>query len=87
MIICLRGFWKDIIEQNTEKSFLRAFKNDFGIETDIRDSQGDIVISHDMPLGEEISVISLLELYILKKSKVPLILNIKSDGFKINYQK
>ena len=48
-IISHRGFWKSKNEQNTIISFQRSFENGFGIETDIRDLNGKLVISHDIP--------------------------------------
>jgi glycerophosphoryl diester phosphodiesterase len=47
-IISHRGFWITPSEQNTEVAFIRALECGFGIETDIRDVSGDLVISHDM---------------------------------------
>ena len=80
MIICHRGFWNNISDQNTESSFYKAFKKKFGIETDIRDCNGKVVISHDMPTGKEIELTNLLKLHIFNNTKVNLLLNIKSDG-------
>jgi glycerophosphoryl diester phosphodiesterase len=52
-IISHRGFWRDKEEMNTRTSFLRAIENNFGIETDVRDHSGELVISHDMPIGDK----------------------------------
>ena len=35
------------VEQNTKISFERAIDNKFGIEMDLRDCNGNIIISHD----------------------------------------
>ena len=80
MIICHRGFWNNLSDQNSLNSFYKAFKNNFGIETDIRDCNGKILISHDMPTGKEIELYNLLNLYVSNQTKVSLLLNIKSDG-------
>ena len=48
-IISHRGFWKNDEEKNTLEAFQKSFSNGFGIETDIRDLDGRIVISHDVP--------------------------------------
>ena len=48
-IICHRGFWKKEQEQNTVSSFINAYSMGFGVELDVRDSNSEIVISHDPP--------------------------------------
>ena len=77
-IIAHRGFWKNEEEKNTQKAFERAFNNGFGIETDLRDIKGTIVISHNMPNGNEITFEELLQL--LDGRNLMLALNIKADG-------
>lgn len=77
-IIAHRGFWKSEKEKNTLYAFEKAFDKYFGIETDLRDAQGEIVISHDIPLGNEAKFEDVLK--ILDKRNLPLALNIKSDG-------
>ena len=53
-IIAHRGLWQDTKNpndksaQNTLKAFERAFEGGFGVETDLRDFAGQIVISHDI---------------------------------------
>ncbi len=79
-IISHRGFWKNKNEQNTILSFRKSFENSFGIETDIRDLCGEIVISHDLPTKNEIFLEELLILYRELNCKENLFLNIKSDG-------
>lgn len=77
-IIAHRGFWKTEEEKNKKIAFERAFDNGFGIETDLRDICGKIVISHDMPTGSEMAFDELLE--ILSGRNLTLALNIKADG-------
>ena len=48
-IIAHRGFWRKKTDQNTIGAFKLALNNHFGIETDIRDQNGQLVISHDIP--------------------------------------
>lgn len=81
-IISHRGLWLDSSEKNTEKSFRLSFKNNFGTETDIRDLQGDLVISHDAPLGGEMKFSYFLSIIKeeVKAQNLTLALNIKSDG-------
>ena len=81
-IISHRGLWKNSDERNSYKSFEESLSNGFGIETDIRDHNGDLIISHDIPLQnyDYLSLDAFLELYKSKNSHNTLALNIKSDG-------
>lgn len=78
-IIAHRGFWKEESEKNTLLAIEYAFSNGFGIETDIRDLNGKIVISHN-PANETCPLFTDL-LKLRKKYGNPLLaLNIKADG-------
>ena len=77
-ILAHRGYWETEAEKNTKAAFIRAFDNNFGVETDLRDIKGEIVISHNMPKGDEMTFESLLQL--LNGRDLPLALNIKADG-------
>ena len=80
-IVSHRGFWIADHEKNTNVSFDRAVKNKFGIETDIRDRLGSIVISHDLPLGTELNLINFLNsIPEASYRDLNLALNVKSDG-------
>ena len=52
----------------------------FGIETDVRDMGGELVISHDIPHGPCFSFDAFLGLYREAQSSAWLALNIKADG-------
>ncbi len=80
MILAHRGYWKRKEEQNSISSFKKALENNFGIETDIRDYNGKLIISHDIPKYPNISLEELLELAQSINPNVMLALNIKSDG-------
>lgn len=77
-IIAHRGFWKTEDEKNKKSSFIRAFDLGIGTETDLRDCAGKILISHDMPNGDEIILEDLLD--IMNGRNLTLALNIKADG-------
>ncbi|PHJ63517.1 hypothetical protein VF14_30760 [Nostoc linckia z18] len=79
-ILSHRGYWKGNHEKNQEVAFHRSFKLAFGTETDLRDLAGELVISHDPPVGEEITVEKFFQLYREYDNDLPLALNIKSDG-------
>ena len=79
-IISHRGFWKDSAEKNKINAFERSFNLGFGTETDIRDLNLKIVVSHDMPsdINLNIDLSQLIDIFL--KKDLTLALNIKSDG-------
>jgi glycerophosphoryl diester phosphodiesterase len=84
-IISHRGFWDKATEMNSVQSFIKSFELGFGTETDVRDLNGRIVISHDIALltSETIYFEDFLEIY--KKystiaNSLPIAINIKADG-------
>ncbi|ATR84278.1 phosphodiesterase [Pseudomonas sp. HLS-6] len=77
-IISHRGYWLQKSERNQPEAFHRSFDLGFGTETDVRDVAGQLVISHDMPVGHELTLDNLLE--IMADRNLPLAINIKADG-------
>ena len=84
-IISHRGYWQKSDEKNCGVAFRRSFDFNFGTETDIRDSNGQLVISHDMPTGNEMLLADLLK--ILDNRNLTLALNIKADGLATQLKK
>ena len=80
-ILSHRGFWLAPEEKNTETAFRRSFDLGFGTETDVRDLDGELVISHDPAKHPVMSFDKFLDIY--DKSGLPLALNIKADGLAI----
>lgn len=83
-ILSHRGCWKSASEKNTYKAFEYSFVRGFGTETDIRDFRGELVLSHDIAQGNELTFSEFMEL-VEKQQKssgglLTLALNIKSDG-------
>ena len=78
IILSHRGCWTVPDEKNSPAAFKRSFDLGFGTETDVRDSVGRLVISHGIPVGNEIDLVDFLRIY--GKQSLPLALNIKSDG-------
>ena len=80
-IISHRGCWEANCEKNSELAFRKSFELGFGTETDLRDLNGELIISHDMPIiGPDIlSLNDFLEIY-SDYEPLPLALNIKADG-------
>jgi hypothetical protein len=79
-IIAHRGYWVNPKEKNTVIAFTRALKNGFGIETDFRDLNGELVVSHDIPTAGAIKVVEFVDIYKSHPVSAPMALNIKSDG-------
>lgn len=82
-ILSHRGLWKSFQEKNTRTAFERSFRRGFGTETDVRDHNGRIVISHDMPSGNELSLLQLLDIaseFSSVEKRLTLALNVKADG-------
>ncbi len=52
----------------------------FGIETDIRDYRGELVVSHDPPTRRGLTLKELLDLRLEYDCNLTLALNIKADG-------
>ncbi|NDG83876.1 MAG: hypothetical protein EBX52_02435 [Proteobacteria bacterium] len=81
-IVSHRGFWKAPSEKNSFAAFHRAVELGVGIETDVRDHLGELVISHDLPQPSK-PVSRLRELLAMCEdagATGTLALNIKADG-------
>jgi hypothetical protein len=87
-IISHRGYWKKQSEQNTIRAFEKSLSLGFGIETDVRDYKGELVIAHDIPNEECVLLEDFFSLYKLYKViNLPIALNIKSDGLQNKLKK
>jgi glycerophosphoryl diester phosphodiesterase len=80
-VISHRGYWKSPLEKNLPVAFERSFSLGFGTETDVRDHDGRLVISHDMPTGDVLSFETYLNCLASRATR-PLLqaINIKADG-------
>ncbi len=83
-ILAHRGKWEKEEDKNSLESLLLALNLNFGIETDIRDFDGKLVISHDVPNKDSMPLNVLFQEYkVIQKEKGfanPIALNVKSDG-------
>jgi hypothetical protein len=79
-----RGVWTEPAEQNGLDACKEAWRAGFGIETDIRDRLGGIVVSHDpAPDGDLITLEVLLAEHAALGSSTPLALNVKACGLAV----
>lgn len=79
-IISHRGLWYKSEERNSLDALKLSLNSNFGLETDIRDFNGKLVISHD--IADRNSIL-LSDFFLFCKNfhnSLPLALNIKADG-------
>jgi len=86
IILSHRGYWLGAAEKNTLQAFNRSFSLGFGAETDIRDFNGQLVISHDPANPESLTLEEFLKLYLQYPTQPILALNIKADGLQDSLQ-
>lgn len=77
-ILTHRGHWGEGFQKNSLKAFARSAELGFGTETDVRDCLKKIVISHDMPQGQEVPFEHFLKIF--RDTGLPLAINIKANG-------
>jgi glycerophosphoryl diester phosphodiesterase len=80
LILSHRGYWQSPKEKNSPDAFARSFEAGFGLETDVRDQGGQLVISHDPAVGHVQLFSEFLRLHQEINPELWLALNIKSDG-------
>ena len=79
-ILAHRGWWTEPEDKNSFRAFERALNAGFGIETDFRDRNGTLVVSHDPPDENALKAEDFFELYARIRGGGRLALNIKADG-------
>jgi hypothetical protein len=80
-ILAHRGYWCLSEGKNTLSALMLAIDKDLGIETDVRDCDGVLVISHDPPTRDKaIPLDDFFSCYAASNFSPCLALNIKSDG-------
>lgn len=80
-VVCHRGWWTKPEEQNTLAAFARAFDAGLGVELDVRDHCGKLVVSHD-PVADEFALPLEFETVLaeLGDRSSTLAVNVKSCG-------
>jgi glycerophosphoryl diester phosphodiesterase len=80
-ILAHRGWWLKPGEKNSVDALIRAVEGGFGVETDLRDHRGRLVIAHDPPTDASPPFRPLLDRIAACAGHQPtLALNIKADG-------
>lgn len=63
MILAHRGLWREPAERNSLAALEAALAESFGVETDVRDLGGQLVISHDPPGPGTLPLAAFLDAY------------------------
>jgi hypothetical protein len=79
-ILAHRGWWHTLDEKNSMTALQRAVVEGFGVETDLRDLNGEVVISHDPPVDLTLTAQIFMDFYASAGADGRLALNIKADG-------
>jgi glycerophosphoryl diester phosphodiesterase len=79
-ILAHRGFWLAPGEKNDLTAFRRAFEHGFGVEIDVRDLDGRLVVSHDPPRSGALPFADVVALHGSIDGAGRLAVNVKSDG-------
>jgi hypothetical protein len=86
-LLAHRGLWAQEAEKNTLAALTAALDLGLGVETDIRDLDGRLVISHDMPTREaHVDLDAFLAHCAGTPQAGTLALNIKADGLQAALQ-
>lgn len=86
-VMAHRGCWNVFEEGNTMNSFQKAFAYGYGIETDVRDFNGELVVSHNVAVKRVFSFEEVLKLYCDMECRTKIAINIKADGLQILLRK
>lgn len=80
-ILAHRGLWSSSKAKNSREALFNALDLGYGIETDVRDLNGHLVISHDpATIDNSFLAEDLFSYYFQINCQSTLALNIKSDG-------
>jgi hypothetical protein len=77
-VLAHRGIWYRVSDQNSPRALRAALEQGFGLETDVRDHLGELVISHDMPDDPDLTLADVLSWVLGVPGLIAL--NIKADG-------
>lgn len=78
-----RGEWTDLLRPqrpNTLEAFCLALEHGFGVEVDIRDRAGELVISHNPAQADAPRLEDLLSFYRARGCRACMAFNVKADG-------
>lgn len=79
-ILSHRGAWQSIDERNSLIAFKHSLELGYGFESDVRDFNGELVISHDIATSHSPKLKDVLKLLRDFDDKFKFAINIKADG-------
>jgi glycerophosphoryl diester phosphodiesterase len=79
-LLAHRGYWRVASERNSLAAFSRAFECGYGAEIDVRDLDGELVVSHDPPLRGALALAEVVDALTSSGSGGLLAVNVKADG-------
>jgi hypothetical protein len=81
LILAHRGVCRRPDERNTLEAFREAFRLGFGVQTDVRDHGGELIVAAEPPTGSwQPRFTDLLALYEVLGAPGPLAIAIRADG-------
>ena len=81
-ILAHRGLWNADQAGNSKEALRGALTHGFGFESDVRDSGGELVISHNIPSYDAWPFEQALDLLEKQGDQFAFAINIKADGLK-----
>lgn len=82
IILAHRGYWNNMIERNSPRAIRMALEKGYGFESDVRDFNGELVISHNMADESSPSAEEVFQWLAEKDDRYCFAINIKADGLK-----
>jgi glycerophosphoryl diester phosphodiesterase len=79
-VLAHRGYWRVPSERNSLAAFRRAFDCGYGAEIDVRDLDGELVVSHDPPLRGALALEEVVDALTSSGRGGVLAVNVKADG-------
>jgi glycerophosphoryl diester phosphodiesterase len=80
ILLAHRGAWARAAQRNTLAAFRGAFANGWGVELDVRDLDGELVVSHDPPAAGALTFAAVVEAYAEAGCPGAMAVNVKADG-------
>jgi glycerophosphoryl diester phosphodiesterase len=75
-----RGLWAEADQRNSLAAFCAAFAHGYGAEIDVRDLDGELVVSHDPPRAGAPAFADVVAAYLEHGTPGCLAVNVKADG-------
>lgn len=81
-ILAHRGYWNTEIERNSQLALRTALEKGYGFESDVRDYNGKLVISHNIAEDSSLAAEEVFRWLAENDDRYCFAINIKADGLK-----